>query len=387
MYKLFFLISHPIQYYTPWFKELNKGIDLEVLYCSDETISGYKDKEFGIDIKWDVPLLEGYQYTFLKNNSWKPSIYNGFLGLLNFSIINILLKNRKNNIVLVHGWNRATYILTFLVCIFFRVKYIVHAENPLNQELKKTLINRLIKKVFLGFIFKMAYKVCYIGQENKAFFIYYGVQEKQLIFTPYAVNNEHFFKQSKLLNKNTLRTTIFPSIGNLDIVFLFSGKFINKKRPLDLIEAFIALNRKDIGLILMGDGQLRKDIENKIKQNNLNNIFITGFVNQSEIGKYFTAADVFILPSGMGETWGLVVNEAMNFSLPLITSDLVGSTIDLNKDNGIIFKCGDVISLKEAMIQMIDKKSEWAKMGQKSLEIIQQYSNETRTANLLSVLK
>lgn len=385
--KLSFLISHPIQYYTPWFRELSKEVELTVLYCSDETLSGYKDKEFGVEVKWDVPLLEGYPFLFMKNNAIKPSIYNGFLGLLNLSIITYLYKNRKDMVLLVHGWNRATYVLAFLTCIVLRIPYIIHAENPISQELKKSFVNRLVKKVYLRTLFHLAYKVCFIGKENKQFYQYYGVKDGKCIFTPYSVDNNFF--QSKynelILDKDNLRDKIFTK-GKVSTIFLFSGKLIEKKRPLDLLKAFIKLNSNDVGLIFMGDGSLRNEIQNIVLQNQLNNVIITGFVNQAEISSYFVLADVFVLPSGMGETWGLVVNEAMNFSLPIITSDLVGSAADLNKENGIVYPCGNVEALFLAMTNMMERKSNWKEMGKRSLNLINGYSNTVRTKNLLTAL-
>lgn len=75
-----FIVSHPIQYFSPLFQLMAKDdeVDLLVLYCSDENVKGHIDKGFGVEVKWDIPLLEGYNYKFLKNNSWKPFIFNGF---------------------------------------------------------------------------------------------------------------------------------------------------------------------------------------------------------------------------------------------------------------------------------------------------------------------
>src|SRR3972149_9845318 len=107
--KIFFLLSHPIQYFSPLFVEIAKQpeFDLQVLYCSDENVKGHIDKEFGVEVKWDISLLDGYNYKFLKNNSWKPSIFNGFFGLINFEIFKALKKERGNFLV-IHGWAYAT---------------------------------------------------------------------------------------------------------------------------------------------------------------------------------------------------------------------------------------------------------------------------------------
>src|SRR5258708_2838570 len=79
---LVFINSHPIQYFAPLYQALarDKEINLKVIYLSDETVEGYKDAQFGVNVKWDVPLLKDYQFIFLKNQSWNPSLKHGFCG-------------------------------------------------------------------------------------------------------------------------------------------------------------------------------------------------------------------------------------------------------------------------------------------------------------------
>ena len=72
----------------------------------------------------------------------------------------------------------------------------------------------------------------------------------------------------------------------------------------------------------MGDGPLRNELEAYIAQYKVKNVVISGFINQSEIGTIYSMADLFVMCSGIGETWGLSVNEAMNFSLPVIVTSL-----------------------------------------------------------------
>ena len=92
MIKYIFLNSHPIQYYAPLYKELSssKKIKIQVWYCCKHGLNDDNDVQFGRKIKWDIPLLDGYDYLFLKNRSLKPGINNGFFGLFNLDLINSL---------------------------------------------------------------------------------------------------------------------------------------------------------------------------------------------------------------------------------------------------------------------------------------------------------
>ncbi len=100
-------------------------------------------------------------------------------------------------------------------------------------------------------------------------------------------------------------------------------------------------------------------------------------------------ADIFVLPSGVGETWGLVVNEAMCFSLPVITSDLVGCASDLVKsnENGYTFSVGDIDKLSEYLKELINNSKKRELFGKKSLEIVKNHSYENDIKGILECLK
>jgi len=108
-------------------------------------------------------------------------------------------------------------------------------------------------------------------------------------------------------------------------------------------------------LVMVGEGELRTEIENFINDNKLANVHLPGFINQSEIVKYYAVADVFVLCSGEGETWGLSVNEAMNFNLPVVVSEMAGCAHDLVQFgvNGFVFKCGNVRVLANQINQAL----------------------------------
>ena len=110
-----------------------------------------------------------------------------------------------------------------------------------------------------------------------------------------------------------------------------------------------------------------------MSEKNIPNVVFAGFKNQTELPEFYTVSDLFVLPSGFGETWGLVVNEAMCFRLPVIVSDAVGCSSDLIRDNGFIFPLGDVEKLSEC-INKVYLENKDNRLGKKSFEIIQGYS-------------
>lgn len=124
--------------------------------------------------------------------------------------------------------------------------------------------------------------------------------------------------KSKLENKNKLK-------------FLFVGRLIPVKNLEYLIRVFNQLNES---LTIVGSGIL----EDALKKQANSNINFTGFINNEVVNAYYCSHDIFILPS-ISEPWGLVVEEAIYFGLPVLISDAVGcqSEMVLQPNTGIIF--------------------------------------------------
>jgi len=384
--KLAILLSHPIQYFSPLFKILNSNDNYELIvyYCSDSSIRGVLDHQFGQKIKWDIPLLDGYEYKFLHNLSPVSSPNLRFFGLMNFGIIRSLIKDSPD-VLLIHGWAYFTNILAIFVAKIAGIKVWMRCENPLNQELRNSTYKQKLKKLLLGkLLFRFVDKFLCIGTQNQMFYHHFGVQQNKLLYTPYAVDNDRFRSEKEIFANSITEIKQSLSIPISHTIILFSGKYIQKKRPIDVVIAFSKRSRTEVTLILMGEGELRIQIENYIKENNLKNILLTGFVNQSEISKFYSIADIFVLPSDIGETWGLVVNEAMNFAIPVIVSDIVGSAADLVIDgqNGFIYPVGDVNVLSQKLEILINSKELRNEFGKKSLEIIDKYSYQIIAENI-----
>jgi len=387
MRNVIFINSHPIQYFAPLYKFMNEqGTPITAWYCSDASIKGGHDKGFGVKVKWDVPLLEGYKYRFFKNYSWKPSHSKGFFGLMNLGMIRELFRIPKS-IIIVHGWNYFSHVF---ILLFGRLRghtMCLRCETPQNQEILKTGFKQLLKRAGLKHIlFPCVNYFLYIGSQNQLFYEKYRLPDSRLIFCPYSVDDNRFRAEWQRLTPHRAIIKRKLGIGPKDKVILYSGKYITKKRPLDLLNAFVALNKPDCWLIMVGEGELRKEMEILIREKNANNVVLTGFVNQSAISEYYAISDVFVMCSEIGETWGLSVNEAMNFNLPVIISDLTGCSQDLVNEgiNGYIFKTGDINELTTKLKHvLVDNKLSGA---QNSQNILKKFSYSVIHANLTRVL-
>ena len=380
--KITYFLSHPIQYASPLLRELGSRTDLKVYYYGGESILN-EDVGFGQKISWDIPLLNGYSYQFLKNSSRSNGMNTRFFDAVNWSIFNIIRKS-KEDVIILNGWAYLSDWFVLLAAKLFGKKVWMRAEMPWNQELMKPKsLKRSLKFILFKYIIFHFFvdKFLYIGSQNKLFYSMHGIKEGRLIYAPYAVDNERFQLQKTdgILARNKWGIDVDC------VVILYSGKLIEKKRPLDLLKAFEQLHITNAMLFYMGDGPLRVNLEQYIQKNNIQNVIISGFINQSEIGSIYSMADVFVMCSGVGETWGLSVNEAMNFELPVLVSSTCGSSFDLIEEgkNGFIFSEGDITMLSKQLISLVSDQKLRLLMGEKSKEKISNISHEVTIQNII----
>jgi len=389
IYKLAILDTHFVQYRVPLYRKLSKSpkIDLTVYFCSDFGIKEYYDPGFDKKISWkDVCLTNGYKYKFLKNYSPKPSVHS-FFGLINPRIIKELFKN-KYDAIIVHGYFSFTNWLAFFGAWLTKTSILFRGEMPLNQEFLIPKWKQKIKKLILKLLFKMMSGFLAIGNENKKFYMYYGVPLRKIFFTPYCVENERFIKEyKKLKNRKTELKKELEIKGK--VIILFVGKLIPKKRPLDVLLAYEKIRYENKALIFVGEGILREKLEKIVSKRKIKNVYFVGFKNQSELPKYYAIADIFVLPSGFGETWGLVVNEAMCFKLPVVVSNIVGCRFDLvkHKKNGYVFPAGDVRKLSKYLENLVKDSKKREQFGENSFEIIQKYNYDVCVKGILEALE
>ena len=374
--KIAIVTTHPIQYYAPLFKLLAQQIDLKVFYTWGKDSLEKFDPGFGKKIEWDIPLLDGYEYTFLQNISKNPGSHH-FKGIDNPTIIKEI-EEYAPNAILVFGWSYKSH-LNVLRHFKGKIPIYFRGDSTLLDNTNSTLKDKFklfFKKQFLRWIYSNVDKVFYVGSANKAYFEWAGLGGKQLIFAPHAIDNNRF-AQDYTFEASEMKETL--KIPETAIVILFAGKLEPKKNPFLLLKSFIEAKTDNLHLVFVGNGTEEKDLkELAISSSKKDCIHFVDFQNQSLMPIWYNIADVFCLPSkGPGETWGLAVNEAMACGKAIIVSDKVGCGKDLVKNgiNGWLYASDNLQEL-QAIIETMPHKKALVEMSKISKDLIKNWSLE-----------
>lgn len=394
-YKLAALTSHPIQYQVPLFRKLanHPRIELTVYFCSRHGVEEAVDKGFGRSFKWDVPLLKGYDFKFLRNYSPKPTVNNLF-GLFNPGIVGELVHKRSYDALFVHGYRYPTYLLAIIIARVLGIPILYRSESSLHydENISRPMYIKLLKPAFLRLLFKSVSGFLAIGSRNREFYQYYGVPDNRIFHCPYAVDNDFFAEQADKYRQRKKEIKTQLGIDPNDVVILFVSKLIEIKRPIDALRAHGLLSDLDNNpaLLFVGDGKLRPRLERYVRENSLPNVYFVGFKNQSMLPKYYAIGDIFLRTDGYHKgDWGLTINEAMAAGLPIISSNSIGAVDDLVRDgkNGFTFHLGDVRDLASKLELLVKDRSKRLEMGKKSQQIISQWSYEDDVNGILKSLQ
>ncbi|MBC5773488.1 glycosyltransferase family 4 protein [Pontibacter sp. KCTC 32443] len=363
MNKLAIITSHPIQYNAPLFRLLaqDNSFAVRVFYTLGRESSDFTDPGFKKTISWDIPLLEGYDYMFVKNTAVNPSTTK-FNGIVNPTITNEIESFGATHI-LVYGWSFNSH-LKIIWHFYNKAKIIFRGDSTLLDE--KPGFKTLMRRAFLTLVYKHIDVALYVGENNKQYFQKHGVPNRKLLYAPHAIDNDRFSSSEHDIKAAELRREL--KIDANRKVFLFTGKFECKKNPKLLINAFKKLNHPETFLLMIGNGALEDELKQLAQESS--NIKFLPFQNQSMMPIVYRLGDVLVLPSqGPGETWGLCLNEAMASGLAVVASNKVGGAKDLIDEcnNGYIFETDNLNQLIVILDEISNKANEQIKhMGKAS---------------------
>lgn len=365
------LSSHPVQYHAPFFRAISaEGIDIEVGYYHQGTAGRLAhDAEFGIDIEWDIDLLSGYPHRIFTGG--RTTYQRSEQIKLAPKLLPWALQDRKTTLLLT-GWFAEIIWLIWLLRILRQAPTLVMSETtPLSFAAAPKPAWRVS---LLRWLLQRTTACLFIGSRNRTFLREMGTPNARLFHTPYSIDNARFAAEIKRLRPQRNKMCRQYGLDPEKPTFLFCGKLIPKKRPIQLLEAYLSAGLQDKAqLLYVGEGELRLELEQRIQAIGLKNVHMKGFLNQTQIPLAYVLGELLCLISEPTETWGLVVNEALACGRPVIIANSVGCAPDLvgpfdelreGPENGWITPLDNHDKLTQTLLEAFNRRADWPKMGE-----------------------
>ncbi len=360
--KLMILETHPIQYRVPIYQrmqELRPG-SFKVCFGTDCSVRGHFDVGFGREVAWNIPLLSGFDHAVLHNQ--RGPLLSGRRSLSGRGLEECI-KSYQPDAILLNGlyfqYDFAAYWhgRKLEIPLWLRSETQDHAfQRGAWKNFVRTIIYQKLYQKFSRFF--------YIGELNRQHYLTHGVTAAKLSPARYCVKNpfEHLTVAERQARRAALRAKL--NLGNKETLFAFFGKLIPKKGPEHLLTAWRQMPeamRRSSRLMYVGSGAM----EAELRQLSADlPVIFTGFINQRELPDYYLAADVVVLPSRqMGETWGLVINEALLAGCRTIISSACGCAGEFTSLPHVrVFNPGEINELTDAMVALTEQTRDfqWA---------------------------
>jgi len=385
--------THPVQYQVPLYRMLHarEGLRVTALFFSDHSVKGGQDKGFGQSVQWDVPLLEGYEHRFERNEgpgnpdlsfrSYRCSRFREIFGEL------------KADAILLPGHGFQIYWQAVFAARALGIPVLVRPESLDGAQPRRSPWKAILRQVLLKQFYGRVDAFCATGHFSRQDAERFGFESAAIFDAPYCIDTDLF--EARFAEARPEREAVRAElgVGAEQLVAIFMAKFIDWKNPsliLDALETLPEDERARIFPLLVGSGPDLERVRARATALTGKSTGCPGFVNQSELARYYAAADCAVLPSKRGhESWGLVVNEAMTCGLPVVVSDGVGSRVDLVTpgETGEIFEDGDARRLGEILGAWSRDRESLQRMGERAKERIQAYSSHRAAEGIAAALK
>jgi glycosyltransferase involved in cell wall biosynthesis len=336
---------------------------------------------------WDIPLMEGYDFEVVPNTSPDPGTHHR-QGLINPDLVDRVMA-WKPDAVHVTGYNYVSHGQAIKRLSKAGIPLIFRGDSHLLDD-RGPWWKWQIKKSWLSRVYSRLQGFAYVGQANRDYYRAFGVPERKLFPVPHTIEVGRFAEPNEELETKALAWRRELGIPDDHFVFLYAAKLEPRKRPMELLKAFLAADIPKTTLLFVGSGELEEALRARVKTghgwgkidtdgvraaaptgqgemlvpddlgtrkfpseetencelpaaNSRHRVLFLPFQNQSRMPLVYRLGDALVLPSGYGETWGLAVNEAQACGRPSLVSDCVGCARDIIREgeNGSIFRTDD----------------------------------------------
>jgi glycosyltransferase involved in cell wall biosynthesis len=378
--------SHPIQYGAPLFRLMARHpkLDYQVAYCSLRGAESGYDPEFGANVQWDIPLLDGYKWTHIPN---RGNGSENFLAWRNTGLWKFIRQGKFDAIISHIGYVRATFWIAYFAARGKGIPFIFGTDASRIEPRDQSKSKLAIKKILWPAVFSLAGQVLTASSAGRDMMISLGFPPDRVSMTLDTVDNDWWLAQANDVDRDEARRSL--GFAPHEKIILFCAKLQPWKRPMDLLHAFASAAIPDTKLVFAGDGAQRAELENAAGARGITGkVRFLGFVNQSQLPKLYKAADLMVIPSRY-EPFGLVVNESMLCGCPVVASDHVGAVRDLitHAKTGFVYPCGDTNALASLLQSALSDPARFESIRQNALQRISTWTPQASADALVEAVE
>lgn len=357
-------------YRIPVFNALTRhgAIDLHVIFLAENDPTLRQWPVYADEIRFSYEVLPSLRWRVVGHNV-----------LLNRGLSKAL-RRAFPDAVLCGGYN---YLASWEGMSWARnhgVPFLLWVESTRRDLRRNHAVIESLKKEFI----QRCSAFVVAGTSSFEYLTNFGVPQEIIATAPNASDSERFSRRAAEVRTNPVahrQTLQLPRR-----YFLSVGRLRAEKGVFDLLESYGRLTpeiRKEIGLVFVGDGAARRELQLRARGIAPGWVQFAGFAQREELAAYYALAETFVFPTHT-DPWGLVVNEAMACGLPVIATEAAGCTLDLVQDawNGRVVCARDVAQLTTAMEELAGNSSLRSRMGEHSRERIQRNSPEACAAGI-----
>ncbi|MEM6786213.1 MAG: glycosyltransferase family 4 protein [Myxococcota bacterium] len=392
-HRLAIVALHPVQYQVGMWRVMaeHPRLDVRVFYLDRMGTDGTVDRTLDVELKWDLPMLEGYPYEFVSN--WSPMRFTPFVSRINPRLFPRLLQE-PFDAVMVHGYQAlsnwvalASAKLRNIPVIYRGEGSVLGNEPPMGGLARARRLSHELNRHFL----RACRHVAYSSADNRAFQLLRGARREALFSMPCAVDNEMIDRLAEeVADQPRLRVRF--DLHAEAVIILTAGRFSPGKRFEDAIMAVarVAAEGYDVHLFIAGNGPVGSELPLKrtIEAHDVRDrVHFLGWLSPAELVSAMSGADLFVMSSRVDRS-PKAMSEALVMGLPVISSDRVGTARELVREgeNGYVYACGDVDALAASITRLAADGDARRAMGAASRRLAARHDFNAATEALVSVL-
>lgn len=356
-YRVLVVATHVVQYASPIFRLLAQDprLDVHIAYCSMQGSERGLDPEFGVEVQWDVPLLDGYLWSHVPNKALRPRLGH-FFGVWNPGLWKLVREGKFDAVVIYTGYMCASFWLTVLAAKSKGVPVVISIDSTSLVSREGKRWKEWIKPFIVRRVYSAVDVIMAASNASKKLALQMLVPEERIQIIRSGVDKKSWVDRADKTDRASVRAQ-WRIPENAPVV-LYCAKLQPWKQPMDLLEAFARANVPGAYLVFAGEGPQRAELESRMRTLGITDqVCVLGFVNISQLPSVYKSADLFVLPSAY-DPCPLVVAEAMFSGLPVIMSDAVLGRLEMIRagESGYLYPSGDIASLASILKKVLENR-------------------------------